>query len=58
MQIMIMAIPLYLANRSLTFKDFSEDSDNTIFKENDIKPSNIKTPSVKVYQEAKKLLKD
>ena len=49
MQIMIMSIPLYLANRSLTFKDSIE---NAI----PLKPSNIKTPSIEVYQEAKKLL--
>ena len=47
MQIMIMSIPLYLAHRSLTFKDS--------IKEETV-PQNIKTPSIEVYQEAKKLL--
>ena len=41
MQLLIMAIPLYIANRSLTFRDFSK---------------NIKKPSDKIYQQAKELL--
>jgi hypothetical protein len=48
-----MAVPLYLANRSLTFRDFSKGSKNEKKSE---KSSNIKLPSEKVYQEAKKLL--
>ena len=43
MQLLIMAVPLYIANRSLTFRDFSK---------------NIKKPSDKVYQKAKELLED
>ncbi|MBQ5945000.1 hypothetical protein IJL65_00955 [bacterium] len=53
MQITIMAIPLYLANRSLTFRDFSKKSTNE--KKSEL-CSNIKLPSNEVYQEAKKLL--
>ena len=55
MQIVIMAVPLYLANRSLTFRDFSQSSKNEKKSE---QHSNIKLPSEKVYQEAKKLLED
>ena len=53
MQIVIMAVPLYLANRSLTFRDFSQSSKNE--KKSEQHP-NIKLPSEKVYQEAKHLL--
>lgn len=53
LQITIMAIPLYLANRSLTFRDFSKKSTNE--KKSEL-CSNIKLPSNEVYQEAKKLL--
>ena len=52
MQITIMAIPLYIANRSLTFRDFSKWSKNKTTKEY----SNIKLPSTEVYKEAKYLL--
>jgi len=52
MQITIMAIPLYIANRSLTFRDFSKRSR----KKEDEQYSNIKLPSAAVYQEAKQLL--
>jgi hypothetical protein len=52
MQIIIMAIPLYLANRSLTFRDFSKKSK----KKESEQYSNIKLPSESVYQEAKYLL--
>jgi len=55
MQILIMAIPLYLANRTLTFRDFSWWNS----KKSDIKSkqySNIKLPSGEVYKEAKNLL--
>ncbi len=48
MQLTIMAIPLYIANRSLTFRDFS--------KKNLEQYPNIKQPSDEVYHEAKKLL--
>ena len=41
-----MAVPLYLANRSLTFRDFSKN------------PKNIKKPSNRVYKKAKKLLEN
>ena len=54
MQILIMAIPLYLANRSLTFRDFSKNSKKSEWTTT--KYSNIKSPSNKVYQEAKNLL--
>ncbi len=40
-QLTIMAVPLYIANRSLTFREFSR---------------NIKKPSEKIYQNAKELL--
>ncbi len=53
MQILIMAIPLYIANRSLTFRDFSKRSKN---KNKSEQYSNIKLPSEEVYQEAKQLL--
>ena len=53
MQIVIMAVPLYLANRSLTFRDFSKGSKN---EKKAGQYSNIKLPSEKVYQEAKNLL--
>ena len=46
MQITIMAVPLYLANRSLTFRDFSK------------RPKNIKMPSKRTYKKAKELLED
>lgn len=51
MQLLIMAIPLYIANRSLTFRDFSKKN-----KEKSGQYPNIKSPSEKVYKEAKKLL--
>ena len=41
MQIIIMCIPLYLANRSITFREFWNKKDNH---------KNIKSPSEKVYQ--------
>ena len=50
-QLLIMAIPLYIANRSLTFRDFSKKN-----KEKSGQYPNIKSPSEKVYKEAKKLL--
>jgi hypothetical protein len=50
MQITIMAVPLYIANRSLTFRDFSKKSKKVE------QYSNIKLPSEEVYLEAKKLL--
>jgi hypothetical protein len=53
MQITIMAVPLYLANRSLTFRDFSKRSRS---KKESEQYSNIKLPSETVYQEAKYLL--
>ena len=53
MQIIIMAVPLYLANRSLTFRDFSKGSKN---EKKVGQYLNIKLPSEKVYQEAKNLL--
>lgn len=52
LQIVIMAIPLYLANRSLTFRDFSKKNQ----KKSEQHP-NIKLPSTEVYLEAKELLK-
>jgi len=53
MQITIMAVPLYIANRSLTFRDFSKETKN----EKKTKGfSNIKLPSEEVYKEAKHLL--
>lgn len=51
-QIVIMAIPLYLANRSLTFRDFSKKSQTKSEQH-----PNIKLPSTEVYLEAKELLK-
>jgi hypothetical protein len=48
-----MAVPLYLANRSLTFRDFSKKSRN---KKNSEQCPNIKLPSEEVYKEAKWLL--
>ena len=48
-----MAIPLYIANRSLTFRDFSKKSK---MKKKSEQYSNIKLPSEEVYQESKKLL--
>ncbi len=53
MQLLIMAIPLYLANRLLTFRDFSKKSQK---KEDSEQHSNIKLPSEKVYLEARNLL--
>ena len=53
MQIIIMAVPLYLANRSLTFRDFSQSSKNEKKSE---QYSNIRLPSGEVYKEAKNLL--
>ena len=53
MQILIMAIPLYIANRSLTFRDFSKRTKN---KNKSDQYSNIKLPSEEVYLEAKQLL--
>ena len=53
MQIIIMAVPLYLANRSLTFRDFSQSSRNEKKSE---QYSNIRLPSGEVYKEAKNLL--
>jgi hypothetical protein len=53
MQITIMAVPLYIANRSLTFRDFSRRSRK---KKESEEYSNIKLPSAAVYQEAKQLL--
>ena len=50
-QLTIMAIPLYIANRSLTFRDFSKKN-----KEKSDQHPNIKLPSQEVYQEAKQLL--
>jgi len=47
-----MAVPLYIANRSLTFRDFSKRSRE---KESE-QYSNIKLPSATVYQEAKQFL--
>jgi hypothetical protein len=47
-----MAIPLYLANRSLTFRDFSKKN-----QKKSEQHSNIKLPSTEVYLEAKELLK-
>jgi hypothetical protein len=47
---LILAIPLYIANRSITFRTFSKKSNKTM------QYSNIKLPSVEVYKEAKKLL--
>jgi hypothetical protein len=52
MQITIMAIPLYIANRTLTFRDFSKGSKSKVAKQY----SNIKLPSTEVYKEAKYLL--
>ncbi len=51
MQLLIMAIPLYVANRSLTFRDFSKKD-----KKKSEKHPNIKSPSEKVYKEARELL--
>ena len=53
MQITIMAIPLYIANRSLTFRDFSKGTRKEKKTET---YSNIKLPSEEVYKEAKWLL--
>ncbi len=50
LQMLILAIPLYIANRSITFRTFSKKSNKTM------QYSNIKLPSVEVYKEAKKLL--
>ena len=50
LQMLILAIPLYIANRSITFRTFSKKSNKTM------QYSNIKLPSVEVYQEAKRLL--
>ena len=52
MQITIMAVPLYIANRTLTFRDFSKGSKSKVAKQY----SNIKLPSAEVYKEAKYLL--
>ena len=52
MQIIIMCIPLYLANRSITFREFSNKDNN----QENCNYKNIKSPSKEVYQEAKKLL--
>ncbi len=51
-QLTIMAIPLYIANRSITFRNFSKKNNKT--KEY----PNIKLPSDKVYQEAKRILEN
>jgi hypothetical protein len=51
MQITIMAIPLYIANRSLTFRDFSKNDEKKLEQY-----PNIKQPSTEVYKEAKYLL--
>jgi hypothetical protein len=48
-----MAVPLYIANRSLTFRDFSKSSKSEKKSE---QYSNIKLPSDEVYKEAKNLL--
>ena len=48
-----MAIPLYIANRSLTFRDFSQKNKRKVEEH-----PNIKLPSDEVYHEAKKLLED
>ena len=53
MQIIIMSIPLYLANRSITFREFSNKDNN----QENWNYKNIKSPSEEVYQEAKNLLK-
>lgn len=55
MQIIIMAIPLYLANRTLTFRNFSWWDSKKSNKKSE-QHSNIKLPSVEVYKEAKNLL--
>lgn len=52
-QLTIMAIPLYIANRSLTFRDFSKKD-----KKKSEQHPNIKLPSDEVYHEAKKLLEE
>ena len=52
-QILIMAIPLYLANRFITFRDFTKRYN---FKKRTLQPANIKAPSLRVYKQAKKLL--
>ena len=51
-QIIIMSIPLYLANRSITFREFWNKDDNQKIWNY----KNIKSPSEEVYQEAKNLL--
>jgi hypothetical protein len=48
-----MAVPLYIANRSLTFRDFSKE---TKYEKRTETYSNIKLPSENVYKEAKWLL--
>ena len=53
MQLTIMAIPLYIVNRSLTFRDFSKKD-----KKKTEQHPNIKLPSDEVYHGAKKLLED
>ena len=50
LQILLTAIPLYIANRSITFRTFSKKSNKTM------EYSNIKLPSIEVYKEAKRLL--
>jgi len=52
-QILIMAIPLYLANRFITFRDFTKRYN---FKKRTLQPANIKSPSLRVYKQAKRLL--
>ena len=52
-QILIMAIPLYIANRTITFRDFTMRFN---FRKRVIQPSNIKSPSYIIYKQAKRLL--
>jgi hypothetical protein len=48
-----MAVPLYIANRSLTFRDFSKSSKSEKKSE---QYSNIKLPSEEIYKKAKQFL--
>ena len=52
-QLTVMAIPLYVANRSLTFRNF-----NKKLKSENMNCLNIKLPSDEVYKEAKNLLEN
>ena len=52
-QILIMALPLYIANRTITFRDFTRRFN---FRKRTLQPANIQSPSLRVYKQAKRLL--